>query len=305
MAGFGFGNLISPQVGGFIDSRRNALAGLGAGLLNGQPGAGVQAGLQADDAYATQQKAEAERQKAIADQQALRAKYADFFIKQNKPDIAQGIADGVLNPGEEYIKHITPKPKGAPLTLSEGEIAVDPTTFQTVATNPKATVPAGVGFDDTSGLRKEVLTLPSYKNLTQAKPIFDSMVETADRNTRASDLNLVYGLGKIMDPGSVVREGEMFMVQGINTLPDKLIEGINSVLTGSSSLSPETRQAILEEAYGRLKQYESAFQQDAEMYKGIAGRNKINPLDVLPQFQPSQPWQPHSAEDPLGIRGGP
>jgi hypothetical protein len=133
MAGFGFGNYLSPQVGSFIDSRRNALAGLGAGLLNGQPGAGVQAGLQADDAYATQQKAEAERQKAIADQQAMRARYADFFTKQGKPDIAKGIADGILDPGEEYIKAITPK---APIKASEGDVFLDPTTYQPVGGVP-------------------------------------------------------------------------------------------------------------------------------------------------------------------------
>jgi hypothetical protein len=109
MAGFGLGNYINPGVGGFIDQRRNALAGLGAGLLNGQPGAGVQQGLQADNAYAVQQKAEAERQKAIADQQALRSKYADFFNQQGQPDIAQAIADGIVEPGQAYWDFITPK----------------------------------------------------------------------------------------------------------------------------------------------------------------------------------------------------
>lgn len=136
MAGFGLGNFLSPQVGGFIDSRRNALAGLGAGLLNGQPGAGVQAGLQADDAYATQQKAEAERQKAIADQQALRAKYADFFTQQGRADIAQGIADGALDYKDEYIKHITPK---GPIKASEGDVFLDPVTYEQVGGVPKPT----------------------------------------------------------------------------------------------------------------------------------------------------------------------
>lgn len=87
MAGFGLGNYLSPQVGGFIDKRRNALAGLGAGLLQGQPGAGVQAGLQADDAYATQQKAEAERQKQIADQLNERNQTSEW-IKANFPQYA-------------------------------------------------------------------------------------------------------------------------------------------------------------------------------------------------------------------------
>jgi hypothetical protein len=72
MAGFGLGNYINPAVGGFIDQRRNALAGLGAGLLGGQPGSGVQQGIAADNAYAIQQKEQAEREKLIAEQQSER-----------------------------------------------------------------------------------------------------------------------------------------------------------------------------------------------------------------------------------------
>lgn len=138
MAGFGLGNYINPAVGGFIDQRRNALAGLGAGLLQGRPGAGVQEGIQADTAYAVMQREEAERQKAIADQAALRAKYAQQFIEWGKPDIAQAIADGIKDPGEAYWDHITPK---APIKASEGDVFLDPNTLQPVGGVPAATKP--------------------------------------------------------------------------------------------------------------------------------------------------------------------
>jgi hypothetical protein len=84
MAGFGLGNYINPAVGGFIDQRRNALAGLGAGLLNGQPGAGVQQGIAADSAYAIQQKEQAERERLIAEQQSERNQ-TTAWIKANFP----------------------------------------------------------------------------------------------------------------------------------------------------------------------------------------------------------------------------
>lgn len=160
----------------------------------------------------------------------------------------------------------------------------------------------GVNFDDISGLRKEVQGLPSYKNLAQATPIYASMTETAGRDSRASDLNLVYGLGKIMDPTSVVREGEMFMVQGINTLPDKVVEGVNSLLTGTSTLSETTRKAILQEAFGRVKGYEDAFNTDATSYRDIAGRYKINPDDVLPKFPQAQEWMPRPSKTINGVK---
>lgn len=147
-----------------------------------------------------------------------------------------------------------------------------------------------VNFDDVSGLRKEIQQLPSYKNLSQAAPIYKSMVETAGRNTRASDLNIVYGLGKIMDPTSVVREGEMVMVKNTASLPDWLNGAINSV-NGGAGLTPETRQAIMAEAYGRVKGYSDEFKRDSDQYRGIVTRNKINPADVIPEFGEASPWE--------------
>ena len=148
---------------------------------------------------------------------------------------------------------------------------------------------ASADFDDVSSVRKEIHQLPSYKNMAQALPIYRSMAETAGRSTKASDLNLVYGLGKIMDPTSVVREGEMVMVKNTASLPDWL-QGAIASLNGGAALTPETRQAIMNEAYGRVQGYDQAFQQDASMYTGIAERNRMNLADILPDFGKYQPW---------------
>ena len=117
------------------------------------------------------------------------------------------------------------------------------------------------------------------------------MKETAGRDSKASDLNLVYGLGKIFDPGSVVREGEMVMVKNTASLPDWLVGTINS-LNGGAALLPETRKAIMAEAHGRMRSYEDAVDMDIGHYKEIAGRGRINPADVVPPFERSTPWEP-------------
>lgn len=149
---------------------------------------------------------------------------------------------------------------------------------------------SGASFDDVSGLRKEIHQLPSYKNLSQALPIYRSMAETAGRDSKASDLNLVYGLGKIMDPTSVVREGEMVMVKNTASLPDWL-QGAIASLNGGAALTPQTREAIMREAYGRVQGYDSAFQQDTSQYQGIVDRSKMNRADVIPDFGGYQEWK--------------
>lgn len=163
--------------------------------------------------------------------------------------------------------------------------------YQQFMANGGEQATGGLDFGDTSGVRKEIQALPSYKNYAQALPIYRSMVETAGRNSRASDLNLVYGLGKIMDPGSVVREGEMVMVQNTSSLPSWLTGQINA-LNGGASLDEATRRSILEEAYGRVRGYDQAFQQDTAMYQGIAERNMINPADIIPDFGTYEQWEP-------------
>lgn len=153
--------------------------------------------------------------------------------------------------------------------------------------------------DDVSGIRKEIQQLPSYKNLSQATPIYKSMVETADRNSKASDLNLVYGLGKIMDPTSVVREGEMVMVKNTASLPDWLVGAANA-LNGGATLQPETRQAILREAYGRMKGYSDEFGQQMGQYQGIAKRYNLNEDDIIPRFGEFKEWAPAAQSSDIG-----
>lgn len=143
----------------------------------------------------------------------------------------------------------------------------------------------GTGFKpaDVDKLRNDFTNLPSYKNYTQALPSYQSMIDTAKTDSKASDLNLVYGLGKIMDPGSVVREGEMIMVNNTSSVPDWLLGAINSV-NGGSRLEPATRKAILAEARSRLQAYRGAVDNDISQYRGIIGRRGMNEADIIPNL---------------------
>lgn len=180
------------------------------------------------------------------------------------------------------------KAKGQWQKLTDGRL-YNETTGEFKDAPPPAPGSVPPKFDDISSVRKEIQQLPAYKNMAQAAPIYKSMVETAGRNTRASDLNLVYGLGKIMDPTSVVREGEMVMVKNTASLPDWLVGAANA-LNGGAALQPETRKAIMTEAFGRMKGYSDEFEKNTGQYKGIAQRFNMNPDDVIPPFEQFQPW---------------
>lgn len=133
-------------------------------------------------------------------------------------------------------------------------------------------------------LRKEFRDESSYKNLAQTVPVYKSMVEAAGRDNRAADVNLIYGMAKLMDPGSVVRESEMTVAQAVATLPQSLQAQIKSQLTATGRLSPDVREAIMVEAQSRVGAYRSMFDQDAQQYSGIAERSRIRREDVIPSF---------------------
>lgn len=143
----------------------------------------------------------------------------------------------------------------------------------------------------TSQLRQEVQGLPSYKNLAQAAPVYRSMVDAAGRDNRAADVNLIYGMAKIMDPGSVVRESEMSVAQAIATLPQRLQAEVKSQVEKTGRLTPELRQDIMQEANSRIKSYNFQFEQDAGMTRGIAERNRMDVRDVIPDFGKFDEWK--------------
>lgn len=178
--------------------------------------------------------------------------------------------------------------------------------------NKMTTTPAGgqseapkMPFKIADSLRKQVQDLPAYKNVSAASPVYKSMVDAAGRDNRPADVNLIYGLAKIMDPGSVVRESEMTIAQAIATLPQHLRATVESQLTGSGRLSQDVRDGIMVEARSRMLSYQRDFDQASSQYRGIVQRYRGNEADVIPQFGPFEEFKRKAdAPAPTQTAGG-
>ena len=203
--------------------------------------------------------------------------------------------------GNETRGFISPRDKTTTPYVSQPSQPAVPSTIQAVPAgqNPKiwrdkqteraVTDAMPASFDDTAKMRTEISKLPSYQNISQAAPIYKSMHDAAGRNTKAADLNMVYGLGKIMDPGSVVREGEIHMANNAQGWQEKL-NGVVAQINGQGGLTPAGREALMAEAHSRMQSYKQMYDQDAERFRGIAARNKADPRDVVHDFGEFQPW---------------
>jgi hypothetical protein len=194
-------------------------------------------------------------------------------------------------------RSVTPPPKQAPAAGDQTSKippvppGYDPKVWREQYTKRGTEESMPAGFDDTSKVRNEVAQRPAYKNIAQAAPIYRAMTEAAGRDTKAADLNMVYGLGKIMDPTSVVREGEIQMANDTQGMADRLNGFIRSI-QGEGRLRPESRAAIMQEAHGRMQSYAGLYQQDADFYRGIASKNRMDPDQVIPNFGKFDPWTP-------------
>lgn len=247
--------------GALFPAIANAIGGLVTGQRQDPTGIALQLQGQSQGAFYT-----ALRQAGVSHQDALAA---------------------TLNPelGKLISEQAYPKPEFKAIEPNQTAGFVTPPGLgQQGAGTFRTLQQGGPKFDDVAGVRKEVTALPEVKRYSEALPSFRSMVESQKKDTRAADLDFIYGMAKIFDPDSVVREGEMKISQATGSLGEQLSGIYKSVFMGESRLTKEVRQRLLEVAQNRINELKTSVDTRVEPYKGIAERNKMNWADIAPQF---------------------
>lgn len=136
---------------------------------------------------------------------------------------------------------------------------------------------------DITGIQTRYRSDPTISRWTTVAPVLKGAFESATQDTAASDLALTYAFAKIMDPESVVREGEQVMVSNTASLPD-LLQGAIARVNGKARLTPETRQALMQELQTRASElYSSASTQDA-WWRADAQQFGLKPERVGPDL---------------------
>jgi hypothetical protein len=121
----------------------------------------------------------------------------------------------------------------------------------------------------------------AVKKYQWANTVFRSALEARDTDSAAGDLNLIYAFSSLMDPGSVVREGEMGMVKATQSASEQLRATIDSLNSGKSRLSPEAKAALIDQMGSRYESYRTNHDAYAGQFEGRAKRGGIDPDDVI------------------------
>ncbi len=136
-------------------------------------------------------------------------------------------------------------------------------------------------IDTSTGLRKEFDDLPEVRSYKKALPAFTAIEGAVKRNTTQSDINIVYGLAKLYDPDSVVREGEYATVANSPNVPER-VKGWVQYVAGGGRLTPQVKNEIMAEARGRMKSYEDPYTAARQNFTTISQNSGADPSLIFP-----------------------
>ena len=229
-----------------------------------------------------------EDQKALAEQ--FPEQFGQWYVGQKfpKPQEPYTLSEGQVR----FDGNNQPVAQGIPansndwteVTLEDGVYAVnkkDPTNRIKIGARPDRNEGEGRQFSQEDKLRQGYIK--------EAKPFADlrtnySRIKAANQdNTGASDIAMVYSFMKMLDPTSVVREGEFATAENAGGVPQQIQSMYNRVLDGQR-LSPEVRKEFMQQADRQYQEQFSTYKQIQTTYKNLAQQYELDPAKVAPDL---------------------
>lgn len=154
---------------------------------------------------------------------------------------------------------------------------IDPNTLQVIKTMPKG-VDGEKSFSQENTLRSQYLTqTQTYTGIAQA---FNKVAAAAKDPSAAGDLSLIFGYMKILDPASVVREGEFATAQNAAGVPTQVGNIYNKVISGER-LSETQRKDFINQARNLVKSQKGQLDTFNQTYTDIATNYKLDPNKII------------------------
>jgi len=132
----------------------------------------------------------------------------------------------------------------------------------------------------TVNLRKEFNALPEVKTYKQVSTSYQNLKSAAKLATPAGDQAMIFGVMKMLDPQSVVRESEQATVRNAGSIPDKVRNLYNYTVRGNK-LNDAQRQDFVKMADGQFNNYKNQYTQSANAYRGYATDSGYDPDKIV------------------------
>lgn len=145
----------------------------------------------------------------------------------------------------------------------------------------------GKAMKGAQSLRKEFEGMDAVKNYRTVEPILASVKKAPD--TGYGDMDLIYGVGKILDPGSVVRDSEMTMAIRAGSPLQQLLGTTRFSIEKGGRLTPQARRQIVGMLEGRVGALEDAYNRERQRFSTYATENGFEPSQVVGGDDAEQP----------------
>jgi hypothetical protein len=195
-------------------------------------------------------------------------------------------APGTLAPPSSAVAPaITNLAAAAPAPGAEGPVApIVPAAAAAAAFNPNASRVTSVLGADPTKIHDDVVKSKPVVQYLNSIGSYNAVVTAATQPpTNATDLNIIYGLAKILDPESAVLGGELKLAASTGTIGQQIKAQFSKLYTDKGTLDAETRANLVEQARVRMQQYNEGKEQVVNYYANeVAPRLRVDPRMAVP-----------------------
>jgi hypothetical protein len=138
-----------------------------------------------------------------------------------------------------------------------------------------------VRVKDESTLRKEWNGLTT--DFSTIGDAYTKVTQAANGNDGVADVALIFGYMKMLDPDSVVREGEFATAEQTNGAAGQFINLYNKLINGQR-LTPIQRQNFQKQAQGIFETSAGTYRKKRELYRSIATESGLDPERSVPDL---------------------
>ncbi len=144
----------------------------------------------------------------------------------------------------------------------------------------------------------------AMKQYQEARNGYQKVVAAAKDGSGASDIALIFGFMKTLDPGSTVREGEFATAQNSGSISQTVLNAYNKALKGER-LQPDQRAAFAKTARSQFQVHQQQADDTSKRYSSIASSYGYDPSRIVQTYAPVEAPPEIPQSGPRGAQKGP
>ena len=135
-------------------------------------------------------------------------------------------------------------------------------------------------FTQTQSLRQELSKDMNYKNFKESELQFAKIKTSAEADSAAGDMSLIFAYMKMLDPDSVVREGEQATAENARGIPDTIKNVYNKAMNGEK-MGVDQRADFVKVGGTLFTKIKKLAGPTISKIKGVTKRYELNQDDVF------------------------